>query len=310
MYLFQKRFGGVLWRELEILSNGHRIFLMADALWINGRFTTTEERVISVEDRGFQFGDGIYEVLKFIDGRALFVADHERRMLSGVHELEIRSPWTNGEFRGVVDELLRRTAFDAGLVYVQVTRGVAERTHFYPEDIDPTTLLYSRSWIFPTVEKKEAGIAVITTEDLRWSLCRVKSINLLANVLAKKMAQRAGAMEALLVEDGRITEGAGSSFFGVRNGVVVTHPGYRGILPGTVCEHVVGLARMSGIALEERAIAITEIDELEEAFVTSTTQGVMPVTRIDGRLVGEGSRGPVTGRLQELFDALEASEAR
>src|SRR5688500_1179605 len=150
---------------------------MKDVLYFNGRFTTTDERVLGVEDRGFQFGDGIYEVMKFIQKTPIFASDHYHRMARGLGELEIPNPWTVKEWIEVLMELLERTEFQDGIIYVQVTRGEAERVHFYPENIMPTALHYSRRFNFPDASRKERGIRIITTPENRWKLCRVKSVN-------------------------------------------------------------------------------------------------------------------------------------
>ena len=141
----------------------HTSCRMPDVLYINGRFTTTDERVLGVEDRGFQFGDAVYEVLKFLGRRPAFLLDHYRRMESGLREIEIRLPWTEGQFSAVMRELLERTAFDEGIVYIQVSRGEAPRAHFWPDQIEPTVVAYSRAFRFPDAAKKERGIRTLTT---------------------------------------------------------------------------------------------------------------------------------------------------
>jgi D-alanine transaminase len=276
---------------------------VSDVLYINGRFTTTAERVIGVEDRGLQFGDAVYEVFKFLGKRPIFLAEHYRRMQNGLREIEIRVPWDEAQFAAVVRELLTRTAFDDGIVYVQVTRGESERKHFYPDDLTPTAIAYSRAFTFPDAAKKARGIALVTADDLRWKHCNVKSVNLLANTIAKKKAQRAGADEALLLDDGIVREAASSSFFGVRGGVVITHPLDEHILPGVVRDRVVSLALANHIGVDERPLLETELFDLDEVFITSTTMGVMPVASIDGRAI---LRGDITTKLQRLLDDDEA----
>jgi D-alanine transaminase len=281
---------------------------MADVLYFNGRWTTTEERVLRVEDRGFQFGDAVYEVFKFLRKRPIFLADHYRRMDRGLREIDIPNPWSENEFTKIVGELLERTAFSDGIVYVQVSRGESERTHFYPAGMKPTALAYSRNFHFPDAARKERGIRVVTTPDLRWKQCHVKSVNLLPNALAKKRAQKAEADEALLVGEGVVREGASSNFFAVRASKVVTHPLDEHILPGVVRDRVIRLALGAKIPVDERQLRQTDLLHLDEAFITSTTMGVMPVTEIDGRLIGISRGGEITTRLQRLFDALEMSE--
>ena len=281
---------------------------MADVLLFNGRFTTTDERILGVEDRGFQFGDAVYEVFKFMRRQPVFLGEHYKRMEKGLHEIEIANPWTEKQFENDVRELLSRTKFDDGIVYIQVTRGEAERAHFWPEGVKPTALMYSRKFKFPDEAKKDRGIRVITTADHRWLHCDVKSVNLLANALAKKKAQRANADEALLLADGTVREGASSSFFAIRSGRIITHPLDEHILPGVVRDRVIGLALASKIRVDERPLRETELFDMDEAFITSTTQGVMPVTEIDGRIIGNSRRGEVTGRLQMLLDAEEMKD--
>jgi D-alanine transaminase len=276
---------------------------VSDVLYINGRFTTTNERVIGVEDRGFQFGDAVYEIFKFLGKRPIFLHEHYRRMENGLREIEIRVPWDEAQFAEVVRELLARTAFDDGIVYIQITRGESERKHFYPDDLTPTVVVYSRAFIFPDAAKKAKGITLITADDLRWKHCNVKSVNLLANAIAKKKAQRAGADEALLLDDGLVREAASSSFFGVRGGVVITHPLDEHILPGVVRDRVVSLALANGMHVDERPLRAEELFDLDEAFITSTTMGVMPVASIDGRTM---RRGDITTTLQRLLDDDEA----
>jgi D-alanine transaminase len=278
---------------------------VSDILYINGRFTTTDERVIGVEDRGFQFGDAIYEVFKFLGKRPIFLSEHYSRMEKGLREIEIRVPWDETQFGDVIRELLARTAFDDGIVYVQITRGESERKHFYPDDLTPTVVAYSRAFTFPDAAKKSRGIALVTADDLRWKNCNVKSVNLLANAIAKKKAQRAGADEALFLDHGLVREAASSSFFGIRGGTVITHPLDEHILPGVVRDRVVSLALANRIRVDERPMREAELFELDEAFITSTTLGVMPVASIDGRAI---RRGDITPALQRLFDDEEARQ--
>jgi D-alanine transaminase len=278
---------------------------VGDTLYINGRFTTTDERVIGVEDRGFQFGDSVYEVFKFLGRKPVFLGDHYRRMERGLRDIEIPSPWSERAFAETVGALLERTDFDDGIVYVQVTRGESQRAHFWPDEVTPTTLAYSRRFRFPDATKKERGIRIITAPDLRWKQCHVKSTNLLASALAKKKAQRAGAEEALLMSEGLVREGASSSFFAIRDGRLITHPLDEHILPGVVRDHVISLALAAKIRVDERPLRDAELFDMSEAFITSTTQGVMPVTEIDGRVIGNSRRGEITTLLQRAFDEEE-----
>jgi len=283
---------------------------VSDVLWFNGRFTTTDERVLGVEDRGFQFGDAVYEVFKFLRKRPIFLLEHFRRLQQGLQKIEIPVPWDESSFQETIRELLDRTSFADGIVYIQVSRGEAQRAHFWPDDMTPTAIAYSRAFKFPDAAKKERGIRVITTPDHRWHYCSVKSNNLLANALAKKQAQRATADEAIVLsDDGFVREGASSSFFAVKNGRLVTYPLQDCILPGVVRDRVLDLALSARIPVDERPLREAELFDLDEAFITSTTQGVMPISEIDGRIIGNSRRGEVTTRVQELFDELEREAA-
>lgn len=270
---------------------------MNDVLYFNGRFTTTEERVLRVEDRGFLFGDAIYEVFKFLGKRPVFLADHWRRLSNGLNAIGIRNPWDEESFGSTMRELLDRTTFDDGIVYIEVSRGEGERAHFYPDDMTPTAVAFSRRFTFPDAAKKERGIRLITDEDIRWKHCDVKSVNLLANALAKKKAQRAGGDEVLLIDGDIVRECGSSSFFIVKNGRVVTHPRDCHILPGVTRDHVVALA---GDRIEKREINVSELAGADEIFITSTTQGVMPVRQIDDGALR--TRGAVTAELQQRLD--------
>jgi len=278
---------------------------MPDVLYFNGRWTTTDERVLGVEDRGFLFGDGIYEVFKFLGRRAILLADHWQRFCRNVDALELPNPWSEASFRATMGEILERSAADDGIVYIEVTRGEGARAHFWAEGMTPTVIAYPRKFVFPDEKKREMGMSVVTMEDIRWDRCDIKSVNLLANAMSKKKAQRAGAEEAILVKNGEVREGASANFFAVIGGRVITHPLDEHILPGTVRNRVITLALEERIRVDERPVKEPELLTLEEAFITSTTQGVMPISEIDGHLVGNGRCGEVTRALQRSFSRLE-----
>ncbi len=282
---------------------------MADILYFNGRFTTTDEPVVNVEDRGLQYGDSLYEVIKFLERSPRFARTHWDRLSRGMEYLSIPSPWKGWkEYSDLLTQLLERTQFDEGIVYVQVTRGASERAHFYPDSMEPTVIAYSRRFDFPDDLRRRRGVEAVTFDDLRWKRCDVKSVNLLPNVLAKTHARRSGAGEVILIEDGVVTEGASSNIFVVSGDRIMTHPGNSEILSGVVREKVIGLAIRHGFRLDERPVRDDELLAIDELFLTSTTQGVMPVTSINGRRIKDGTPGPVTARLQILFEELERSE--
>jgi len=281
---------------------------MADALWFDGRFTTTDEPLFTVRDRAVLFGDAVYEVLKFVDRSPILVEAHWRRLCRSLELLEIGNPWTESSFRELLSEILRRADPDSGIVYLQVTRGGAERSHVWQDDVPPVAFMYASAFRFPDEAMRHDGVAVITLPDARWARCEIKSVNLLPNVMAKKAAKRAGAVEAIFVDGDRITEGGSSNVFLVLNGFLVTHPKDQNILAGTVRDAVVELCREEGLPVEERAPLVSELARAEEVFLTSTTLSVLPVSSVDGRTVGEGRRGAITERLQIAFSRIENHE--
>lgn len=283
---------------------------MSDVLLINGRFTRTDEPVLTVEERGFQFGDSLYEVIKFLGRAPRFAKAHWERLREGLAFLEIASPWASwGAFAADLDAVVERTEFDEGILYLQVTRGAAERSHVPRGELDPTVIIYSRAMAFPDQTRKRDGVATVTHDDARWQFCRIKSVNLLPNVMAKRTAVRAGTSEAILIREGVVTEGSQSNLFLVEANRLITHPANDRILPGIVRAQVLAIARQAGIDVEERPVDRAELLRAGELFLTSTTQGVMPIVALDGERVGGGTRGPVTARLQSSFDALERSVA-
>lgn len=282
---------------------------MPDILYFNGRFTDVTEPVVRVEDRGLQFGDSLYEVIRFIDGAPRFARAHWDRLSRGLEFLRMASPWPGwAEFGTLLEQVLARTDFDEGILYLQVTRGVLERSHFYADEMTPTVIAYSRRFQFPDELAMRRGVPAVTFEDMRWKHCDVKSVNLLPNSMAKSHAKSSGASEAILIENDIVTEGASSNLFVVLDDTLVTHPANHQILHGIVREQVIALAVEEGVRVDERPIQQQELPTISEAFLTSTTQGVMPIISIDGKPVANGSIGAVTSRLQRTYDQLERSD--
>ena len=277
-----------------------------DVLWFNGTWTTTDEPVVRVEDRGFQFGDAIYEVLRFRRRAPVLTGLHHGRLVRCLSMLDIPLPWTPTAFDELLRGLIGRTRFDDGLIYLQVTRGVAQRQHLWSGDMEPTALAYTRSFTFPSEARLEEGVAVITTPENRWRRRDLKTTNLLGNVLAKREAAKAGAAEVVYVDGDDTTECASSSLVAVVAGRLVTHEDDESVLPGTLRDAVLELARREGIAVERRAVTLSELLSADELFITSTSQGVMPVASVDGE--SRRSRGPVTLLLQRRYELLEREE--
>jgi D-alanine transaminase len=271
--------------------------------YVNGRYLPLHRPAVGIEDRGFQFADGVYEVIKILDGRPRDLERHLDRLERSLGALEIEPPTSRGALQAVIREVLKRNGLRQALLYIQVTRGVAARNHVFPRNALASLVVTARRPAFPSAAEQRAGIGVITQPDLRWGRCDIKSISLLANVLARQRASEHGCREAWLVtEDGRVTEGSASNVYLVdRAGRLITHPLGERILGGITRSVLLELARGDGIEVEERPFDQREIATAREAALTSTTSLVLPVVKVDGQPVGDGAPGPVVGRLMELY---------
>ena len=280
-------------------------------VYLNGAFVPKAEAHLPVDDRGFLFGDGIYEVTRAVDGRLFELDRHLERLRNGAAALAL--PLTDAmvaELPAIWERLLAANGLTVGeaMVYLQVTRGAAPRTHQFPPAGTPPTIFASASALLPPDAVRARGAAIVTQPDIRWARCEIKSVNLLPNVLAKQAAAEAGAFEAVFVrEDGTVTEGAQTSAFAIIDGVLRTHPLTPRILPSVTRAVVLELARELGIPTREAAFDRDAMLAAEEVFVASTTADVMPVVRIDGQPVGGGAPGPLT---RALADAIAARLGR
>jgi D-alanine transaminase len=272
-------------------------------VYLNGAFLPFEEARVPIMDRGFLFADGIYEVSAIIDGRLVDNAAHLARLDRSLGEIGIRNPHDAAGWEKLQTELVARNGVREGLVYMQVTRGVAERDFAFPKaGTAPTVMMFTQAKTVLANPLAQSGARVITVEDLRWKRRDIKSVALLAQVLAKQQAAEAGVAEAWMVEDGAVTEGSSSTAFIVsRERVLVTRPLSTALLPGITRASVLKLAAEADLRVEERLIPVAEAYEAQEAFYTSASAFVMPVVEIDGRSIGEGRPGPLTRRLRELY---------
>lgn len=276
---------------------------MARFAYVQGRFRPIGHPAVQVEDRGYQFADGVYEVIKAVDGEPRDLDRHLARLARSLRELRIPEPVHGRALPQIVREALRRHPLRLATVYIQVTRGTAPRNHLFPAAPKPSLVVVVRRAVFPTEAERTRGVAVVTRPDLRWGRADIKSIALLANVLAKQEAFEAGCREAWLVgEDGFVREGSSSNAWIVdRDGRILTHPADHRILAGITRSVVLELARCEGLEVVERPFTVEEALAAREAFLTSTTSLVLPVTNIDGRTVANGRPGEVTRRLARLY---------
>jgi D-alanine transaminase len=276
---------------------------------LNGHFLPKEQARISPDDRGFLFGDGVYEAVRSFDGHLFRAAAHWQRLRYSLKAIGMQGP-SDAEVQRIAETLLERNELFHGeaTVYLQVTRGVAPRKHSFPKPaVPPTVYAFAAPFALPP-EKTEAGVRVIAIPDLRWGRCDIKATSLLPNVLANEHAHAAGAHEAILVRDGVVTEGSHSNFAGVRDGVLFTHPANSHILNGITRLAVHELCRELNIPVRETAVGESELPNLDEAMLLGTTNDVMPAVRINDRKIADGQPGPVTRRLQAAFRALVARE--
>ncbi len=275
-------------------------------VYLNGAYVDKARALIPAEDRGFTFGDGIYEGVRAIRGRLFQWDAHAARMAHGLAGLRIAFDAAQVAALGdVCARLIRDNGLDDGeaFLYLAVTRGVAPRTHAFPAaPTPPTVFVHATRFVVPRA-LREQGASAITHDDLRWARCDWKTLNILGAVLARQAASEAGALEAILVRDGVVTEGAATTVFAVVDGVVRTHPPGHQILPGVTRDVVIACAHERGIALRERAVSLEELRGAQEIFLCGTTTDVTPVVQLDGAPVGDGTPGAITRQLRAALDA-------
>jgi D-alanine transaminase len=271
--------------------------------YVNGSFVPIADAKVSILDRGFLFADGIYEVAAVLDGRLVDNASHLARLKRSVGEISLALPETLDRIQEIEKELVARNDLVNGMVYLEVTRGADNGRDFaFPKGISPTLIMFTTVKDIVNAPSAKTGIGVITVPDLRWARRDIKSVALLAQVLAKQAAAEAGAGEAWMIEDGKVTEGGSSSaFILTQDDVLVTRQNGSEILPGCTRKAVVALAQERQLRVEERPFTVEEALAAKEAFITSATLFVQPVISIDGKTVAGGKPGPMTTRLREIY---------
>lgn len=272
---------------------------MSRVAYVNGQYVPHAEAGVHIEDRGYQFADGVYEVIALIGGKFLDEEGHHQRLERSLRELRIAQPMDRRALSHVLRETVRQNRLTSGIVYIQITRGVARRDHPFPADVPPSLVVTARRIKGPSAAAVEQGIAVITAPDIRWQRRDIKSISLLPNILAKQAARESKAYEAWLVgEDGVVHEGSSTNAWIVtREGVLVTHPAGNEILNGITRLGVLAAAKKQGLKVEERPFTVAEAKAAKEAFISSTTSHVLAVVSIDGQPVGNGHPGEATRAL-------------
>ncbi|MFZ5651766.1 MAG: D-amino-acid transaminase [Bacillota bacterium] len=275
---------------------------MGPLAYVEGEFCLPGEKKIYIEDRGYQFGDGVYEVVRVYGGRTFGLNAHLDRLWASAGAVEIEIPQTRAEIEGVVRELVEKSGFGQAQVYIQITRGVAPRQHGFPSGARPVLVMTVREAPEIPQQLREGGGAVITHPEIRWKYCHIKTLNLLPNIMAKEAAARAGVQEALFVrEDGVVTEGSSTNVFIVKNNTLYTHPANQSILRGVTRAVTLDICFGKGLKVVEKPFILGELLGADEVFLTGTISEIMPIVTVDGRRIGSGVPGPVTKEIYESF---------
>jgi len=279
-------------------------------VFLNGSLLPLEEAKVPVLDRGFIFGDGVYELVPVYSRVAFRLDEHLARLERSLAETRIRNPYARVQWREIVYRLVDAQPFDDQGVYFQVTRGVAKRDHAFPKDAEPTVFAMSNPLVTPPREIVHKGAAAVSAHDNRWLRCDIKSISLIGNCLLRQLSVEAGAAETILFRDGKLTEASSSNVFVVKRGVILSPPKSSLILPGITYDVVLELARGTNLPLEVREVAEAEVRAADEIWVTSSSKEVLPVVSLDAAPVGDGRPGPVFARMYQLYQEFKQKVMR
>jgi len=274
---------------------------LSKIVFLNGEYMDESEAKVSVFDRGFLFGDGVYEVVPVVNSTILDREPFLERLERSLSEIELAWPIEKNKFLTMIDELIKRNDIKEGGVYMQVTRGVAPREFFYPENTPTTVMAFAFSKSIINNPQAQTGLKVVTVKDIRWKRRDVKSIALLGQCMAKEEAHRAGAYEGWMVEDGFVTEGTSSSAYIVKDGKIITRPLSNSILPGIRRKLLIELANEHNIEIVERLFTVEEAYDADEAFLSSATTFVLPIVEIDGKKIGSGKPGPLFEKMRKMY---------
>lgn len=274
---------------------------MAQTVYLNGKFLPLEEAAIPVLDRGFIFGDGVYEMIPVYSRRAFRLPEHIHRLQQSLAALRLDSPHSTEQWQALLLELIERNEGDDLSLYLQVTRGPAPRDHAFPKLVSPTVFMMSNPLVVPSVRQVSAGVAAISARDIRWDRCDIKTTSLLANVLLRQQAEDVGAAETVMFRDGILTEGTSSNVFSVERDVILAPPKDQHMLPGITYDVVLELAAANGIAVEIGHFDEARIRAADELWLTSSTKEVLAVVTLDGQAIGNGQPGPMFRRMYGLY---------
>lgn len=270
-------------------------------VYLNGQFLPLEQAFVPVMDRGFIFGDGIYEVIPVYGGRLFRLGEHLQRLDASLAGIRLANPMNHEQWAEVLNTLVAKNGGGEQSIYLQITRGVAPRDHAFPANTPPTVFATSTPLKPMAAELLTSGATAITLDDIRWKHCDIKAITLLPNVLLRQQAVDAGAQEAILIRDGLVTEGTASNIFMVKNGVIKTPPKGPVLLPGVTRDLALELAAANGIPHQECDFSREELLQADEAWLSSSIRELLPITHIDGQTIGSGRPGPVWQRMNQLY---------
>ena len=274
-------------------------------IYLNGEWMPIEQARIPVLDRGFIFGDGVYEVIPSYSGNPFRLREHLVRLQSSLDAVRIVNPYSSDRWAELVREIVARNPAEDQGIYLQVTRGVAPRDHAFPKGVTPTVFMMTNPLTVPPQSQRDQGVAAVTVADNRWLRCDIKSVSLLANCLLRQAAVDQGAVESVLLRDGMLTEGSSSNIFVIKEGVILTPPKTHLILPGITYDVVVELAQANHLPLEIRQVSEAEVRSADELWLTSSTKEVLPISTLDGKPVGRGEKagkpGPVAAHMYRLY---------
>jgi D-alanine transaminase len=279
-------------------------------VFLNGKLLPAGEAQVSVLDRGFIFGDGVYELVPVYSRVPFRLDEHLVRLERSLGETRIRNPYSRAEWRSHIYNLVDAQSFDDQGVYFQVTRGVAKRDHAFPKSGEPTVFMMANPLVNPPAAQVEKGAAAVSAPDNRWLRCDIKSISLIGNVLLRQLSAEAGAAETILFRNGKLTEASASNVFMVKGGVIFSPPKTNLILPGITYDVIVELARANNLPLEFRDVAEAEVRAADEVWVSSSSKEVLAIVELDGKRVGDGRPGPVFRRMYQLYQEFKQKVMR
>ena len=279
-------------------------------VFLNGKFIPVEEARIPVLDRGFIFGDGVYELIPVYSRVPFRMDEHLARLERSLAAVRIRNPYSRAEWRDIILQLIAKQPFEDQGVYFQVTRGVAKRDHALPKDAAPTVFVMSNPLVNPPQELVERGAAAVSAVDNRWHRCDIKSISLIGNCLLRQASADAGAAETILFRDGKLTEASASNVFVVKDGVILSPPKSNLILPGITYDVIAEIAQAAGLPLEYRDIGEAEVRGADEVWITSSSKEVLAIVTLDGKPVAGGRPGPVFRRVHALYQEFKLKVMR